>query len=67
MSPETINALIDILLKTYIVCVMIAMGLTLTIPQIKEHIKRYSLMGKALLANIIIVPLAAAILLFMEV
>ena len=51
MSAETINALIDVLLKTYIVCVMFAMGLTLTIPQIKEQIQRYSLMGKALLAK----------------
>lgn len=63
MSPEAINQIIDVLLKTYIVCVMFAMGLTLKVPQIKEHIKRTSLMLKALLANIIIVPLAAAILL----
>ena len=64
MSAETINQIIDVLLKTYIVCVMFAMGLTLTVPQIKEQIKRTSLMVKALLANIIIVPLAATILLY---
>ena len=66
MSAETINQIIDFLLKTYIVCVMFAMGLTLTVPQIKEQIKRTSLMVKALLANIIIVPLAATLLLLLS-
>lgn len=63
MSAETLNNILDLLLKAYVVCVMFAMGLTLTVPQIKEQLKRTSLMLKALLANIIIVPLAAAILL----
>ncbi len=66
MPAETLNNIIDLLLKTYIVCVMFAMGLTLTTGQIREQIKRFGLMGKALLANIIIVPLAAAILLFLS-
>jgi BASS family bile acid:Na+ symporter len=42
---------------------MFAMGLTLTTAQIREQIKRFGLMGKALLANMVIVPLAAVILL----
>lgn len=63
MSADTINAIIDILLKVYIISVMFAMGLTLTMTQIKQQLKRVGLMSKALLANIIIVPLAAAILL----
>lgn len=32
MSTETLNNILDLLLKTYVVCVMFAMGLTLTIP-----------------------------------
>ncbi len=52
-----INAILDVLLKLYVVSVMFAMGLTLTIPQIKEQHKRTSLMVKALLANVVIVPL----------
>ena len=63
MSAEVLNQIIDILLKTYIICVMFSMGLTLTTEQIASQIKRTGLMLKALLANIIIVPLAAAILL----
>ena len=66
MSPETINAILDFLLKLYVVSVMFAMGLTLTVPQIKEQLRRTSLMVKALLANIVIVPLAAAILLLLS-
>lgn len=61
MSAETLNDIIDVLLKLYIVSVIFAMGLTLTTGQIGEQIRRYALMGKALLANIVVVPLAAAL------
>lgn len=48
MSAEILNQILDILLKTYIVCVMFAMGLTLAVSQIEEQLKRTSLMMKAL-------------------
>ena len=60
MLADTNTAIIDTLLKVYIVSVMFAMGLTSSTTQIKEQINLLGLMGKALLANVIIVMLAAA-------
>ena len=54
---ETIELLLNLLLKVYIVSVMFAMGLQLSLPHIKKELTNTGFVVRALLANIIIVPI----------
>ena len=56
---ETIELILNLLLKVYIVSVMFAMGLQLSLPHIKKELANTGFVVRALLANIIIVPLLA--------
>ena len=53
---ETIALILNLLLKVYIVSVMLAMGLQLSLPHIKKELTNTGFVVRALLANIIIVP-----------
>ena len=58
---EMIELILNLLLKIYIVSVMFAMGLQLSLPHIKKELTNTGFVARALLANIIIVPILSMV------
>lgn len=59
---ETVEIILNLLLKVYIVSVMFAMGLQLSLPHIKKELTNLGFVARALLANIIIVPILSMLI-----
>ena len=58
---EAMALILNLLLKVYIVSVMFAMGLQLSLPHIKKELTNTGFVVRALLANIIIVPILSMV------
>ena len=56
---ETLNKIIPIVMLTFVVSSMLSMGLSLTVGQIVAPLRSYRLIVLALLANFVLMPLAA--------
>ena len=61
---EILTTLSDVAVLLFVVSSMLAMGTALTVPQITATLKNGKLVGLALLANFVLVPLAALLVTF---
>ncbi|MGH2457644.1 MAG: bile acid:sodium symporter family protein [Chloroflexota bacterium] len=60
--PITLAAVTNLLVALFVVVTMLSMGLRLTVRQILATASRLNLMGRALLVNIVLVPVLAFVL-----
>jgi len=61
--PVVLESLATLSVLVFVVTSMLAMGLSLTVAQIVEPLQDLRLVGKALLANFVLVPLIAYVIL----
>ncbi len=59
MDAVTVGTVIDVVTIVFVLATMLSMGLELTLEEILSSIRRRRLLGRALLANIVIVPILA--------
>jgi BASS family bile acid:Na+ symporter len=59
---ELLRKAVPFAMLAFVLCSMLAMGLGLTVRQIVTPLRDYSLMARALLANFVLIPLAAVAL-----